>query len=84
MTNLLAQAINCDDADRAAETADPRYADERNFYKVEQWTRDGQHIDRLLFAGNNLDQAEAKFAAFAIPGNAPASSMSGPSGDLKC
>jgi hypothetical protein len=65
MTNLLAQAINCDDADRAAETADPLYADERNFYKVEQWTRDGQHIDRLLFAGNNLDQAEAKFAAFA-------------------
>jgi len=47
------------------ETTDPLYADERNFYKVEQWTRDGQHIDRLLFAGNNLDQAKAKFAAFA-------------------
>jgi hypothetical protein len=24
-----------------------------------------QHIDRPLFAGNNLDQAKAKFAVFA-------------------
>jgi hypothetical protein len=32
------------------ETTDPLYANERNYYKVEQWTQDGQHIDRLLFA----------------------------------
>jgi hypothetical protein len=43
------------------ETGDSRYADERNFYKVEKWTPDGQHIDRLLYAGNNLDKANAAF-----------------------
>jgi hypothetical protein len=25
------------------ETDDPLYADERNFYKVEKWRRDGRH-----------------------------------------
>ena len=44
------------------ETTDPLYADERNFYKVEKWTADGQHIDRLLYAGNNLDTARQIFA----------------------
>jgi hypothetical protein len=29
----------------------------RNFFKVELWTRDGQHVERLLFVGNNLDEA---------------------------
>jgi hypothetical protein len=33
------------------ETRDPLYADDRNFYKVEQWTRDGMRIERLLYAG---------------------------------
>jgi len=37
-------------------------ADERNFYKVEKWTRDGMHVDRLLYAGNNLDIARDIFA----------------------
>ena len=37
------------------ETHDPLYADDRNFYKVEKWTRDGTKVDRLLYAGNNLD-----------------------------
>jgi hypothetical protein len=32
-------------------------ADRRNFFKVELWTRDGLHIERLLFAGNSLDKA---------------------------
>jgi hypothetical protein len=40
-------------------------ADRRNFFKVELWTRDGLHIERLLFAGNSLDNARAVFAAFA-------------------
>jgi hypothetical protein len=44
------------------ETNNPLYADERNFYKVEKWTKDGMHIDRLLYAGNNLDTARDIFA----------------------
>jgi hypothetical protein len=39
------------------ETNDPLYADDRNFYKVEVWSRDGMHINALLYAGNNLDKA---------------------------
>jgi hypothetical protein len=38
------------------ETDDPIHADRRNFYKVEAWSRDGMHIDALLYAGNNLDK----------------------------
>jgi hypothetical protein len=37
-------------------------ADRRNFYKVEKWTRDGQEVDHLLFAGNNLRLAQQIFA----------------------
>ena len=37
------------------ETDDPDYADKRNFYKVELWSRDGRHIVRMLYAGNVLD-----------------------------
>jgi hypothetical protein len=44
------------------ETRDPLYADDRNFYKVEKWTRDGSKVDRLLYAGNNLDKARDIFA----------------------
>jgi hypothetical protein len=32
---------------------DPLVADRRNFFKVELWTRDCQHVERLLFAGNS-------------------------------
>ena len=32
------------------ETDDPLYADRRNFYKVEKWSRDGQRVEELLFA----------------------------------
>jgi hypothetical protein len=32
------------------ETDDPLYADRRDFYKVENWSRDGQRIGELLFA----------------------------------
>ena len=30
------------------ETDDPLLADDRNFYKVEEWTRDGMKVDSLL------------------------------------
>jgi hypothetical protein len=46
------------------ETASPAYADERNFYKVELWTVDEQHIIDLLYAGNNLEKARDIFAWF--------------------
>jgi hypothetical protein len=39
------------------ETDNPLLADDRNFYKVEKWTKDGTKIDKLLYAGNNLDKA---------------------------
>ena len=32
------------------ETDDPLYADQRNFYKVEKWSRDGQRVNEMLFA----------------------------------
>jgi hypothetical protein len=38
------------------ETDNPLLADERNFYKVEKWTKDGTKVDRLLYAGNNLER----------------------------
>ena len=44
------------------ETNDPLYADDRNFYKVEKWTRDGMRVDSLLYAGNNLNKAQEIFA----------------------
>jgi hypothetical protein len=47
------------------ETDDPDYADKRNFYKVEQWSKDGLHIARMLYAGNDLDKARATFDAAA-------------------
>ena len=46
------------------ETDEPLIADHRNFYKVEmQWSRDGQRIERMLFAGNSLDRAREIFKA---------------------
>jgi len=39
------------------ETDNPLYADERNFFKLEKWTRDRTKVDRLLYAGNNLEKA---------------------------
>jgi hypothetical protein len=32
-------------------------------YKVEKWTKDNTKIDRMLYAGNNLDKAREMFAA---------------------
>jgi hypothetical protein len=45
------------------ETFDPLKADARNFYKVEKWTKDGTKVDHMLYAGSNLDKAQAVFAA---------------------
>jgi hypothetical protein len=44
------------------ETDNPLRADDRNFYKVEKWTKDGTEVDRLLYAGNNLEKAREIFA----------------------
>jgi hypothetical protein len=46
------------------ETNDPLHADDRNFYKVEKWNRDGQGIEEMLFAGNSLANAQRIFERF--------------------
>ena len=46
------------------ETNEPLIADNRNFYKVEKWSKEGLHIEEMLFAGNNLDKARTIFARF--------------------
>jgi hypothetical protein len=43
------------------QTEDPHYADQRNFYKVEKWSRDGLQIEAMLYAGSNLNRAQAIF-----------------------
>jgi hypothetical protein len=45
------------------ETDDPLRADDRNFYKVEKWTKDGTKIEQLIYAGNNLEKARDLFAS---------------------
>jgi hypothetical protein len=45
------------------ETDEPLIADDRNFYKVEKWTKDGTKIERMLYACSNLDKAREVFAA---------------------
>ena len=44
-------------------TNDPQFADHRNFYKVEKWTKDGSKVDNMLFAGSSLEKAREVFAA---------------------
>jgi hypothetical protein len=43
------------------ETNSPDFADQQNFRKVEKWTKDGSKVDRMLYAGNNLDRAREIF-----------------------
>jgi hypothetical protein len=43
------------------ETDSPTYADDRMFYKVEKWTKDGTKVDRMLYGGNSLGRARAVF-----------------------
>jgi len=47
--------------DLAAETTDPLYADQRNFYKVELWNGDGRDMARILYAGDRITIAAAAF-----------------------
>jgi hypothetical protein len=49
---------NCPDE----ETTEPLLADHRNYYKVEKWTKAGR-VERMLYAGSNLDKAREIFAA---------------------
>ena len=44
------------------ETDNPLRADDRNFYKVEKWSKDGLHVEAMIYAGNNLDKARTLFA----------------------
>ena len=46
------------------ETDDPLYADRCNFYKVDKWSRDGQRVEELLFAGNSRAKAQRNFESF--------------------
>ena len=43
------------------ETDNPVYADRRNFYKVEKWSRDGLRVALTLYAGNSLNKARRIF-----------------------
>jgi hypothetical protein len=43
-------------------TDNPLYADDRNFNKVEKWAKDCTKVDRLMYAGNNLENARELFA----------------------
>ena len=45
------------------QTDEPLIADHRNYYKVEKWTKDGTRVERMLFAGSNLDKAREVFAS---------------------
>ena len=42
------------------ETDEPLIADHRNFYKVEKWSRDGERVTELLFAGQQPGQRQAR------------------------
>ena len=44
------------------ETNNQQIADHCNFYKVEKWMKDGSKVDRMLYAGRNLDKAREVFA----------------------
>jgi hypothetical protein len=57
-----AQEPKPDDVAFHEETDEPLIADQRNYYKVEKWTKDESKIDRLLHAGNSLPKARELFA----------------------
>jgi hypothetical protein len=43
------------------QTDNPLLADDRNYYKVEKWTKDGTKVDR--YTGSNLGRAREIFHA---------------------
>jgi hypothetical protein len=53
------------------ETDEPLIADHRNFYKVEKWSRDGERVTELLFAGSSLDKAKRVFELGQAPATYP-------------
>jgi hypothetical protein len=44
-------------------SADHSSRNDRNFYKVEKWSKDDKCVERLLWAGNSLDKAREIFNA---------------------
>jgi hypothetical protein len=44
------------------ETGEPLIADDRNYYKVEKWTKAGR-VERMLYAGSNLAKAQSIYFA---------------------
>jgi hypothetical protein len=56
--------MNSDMGNRSdKQTDDPAYADERDFYKVEAWSRDDELMVMMLFAGSSFDRAREIFEA---------------------
>jgi hypothetical protein len=51
-----------DDVTFHEETDELLIADQRNYYKVEKWTKDESEVDRLLYAGSSLSKAREPFA----------------------
>ena len=47
------------------ETDDPNHADDENFYKVETWSKDGEHVTGMFYAGSKLHRAYEVFHSFA-------------------
>jgi hypothetical protein len=45
------------------ETDNPLLADDRDYYKVEKWTKDRTKVDSMLYVGSNLDKAQEIFTA---------------------
>jgi hypothetical protein len=45
------------------ETTEPLIANDRNYFKVEKWAKDGSKVERMLYAGNSLLRAESVFEA---------------------
>jgi hypothetical protein len=71
------------------ETDNQLRADDRNFYKVEKWWRDGQRVERMLWAG--IDKCagggrptRVRFAPKATVSNPSATSRDVPVADVRC
>jgi hypothetical protein len=45
------------------EIDEPLTANDRNYYKVEKWTKDGSKVDHMAICRQQLDEAREVFAA---------------------
>jgi hypothetical protein len=43
------------------ETDNPYYADDRNFYKLDKWTKDGSKVDSLTLRGQQSGKGTQPF-----------------------